>query len=227
VGQAWRQKRAHGDVIRGALRDDIVVGFHSKADAEQFRAELRNECESSTWKLHPRENANCEFGPFAIDQTGVAWRGKTGDVQLLGFTHICVKRRSNGRFLGAAANVRKRLQKKLNEVKPNFSDACTNPSPKWQVVASGGAWTHPVLRWASEPQRAVGFSIPVGRLWHRALSRRSQNGRVLWDRQCGASSLGLVASATVCHPYPCADGRPSPKARADAGIPLVGSVEGL
>jgi hypothetical protein len=22
----------------------------------------------------------------------------------------------------------------------------------------------------------------VGRLWHRALSRRSQNGRVLWDR---------------------------------------------
>ena len=26
------------------------------------------------------------------------------------------------------------------------------------------------------------FRFQVGRLWHRALSRRSQNGRVLWER---------------------------------------------
>jgi RNA-directed DNA polymerase len=26
------------------------------------------------------------------------------------------------------------------------------------------------------------FRFQVGWLWHRALSRRSQNGRVLWDR---------------------------------------------
>src|SRR2546427_9686302 len=38
--QAWRQKRAHGDVIVVRFADDIVVGFHSKADADQFRAEL-------------------------------------------------------------------------------------------------------------------------------------------------------------------------------------------
>src|SRR5437667_3574861 len=38
--QVWRQKRAHGDVIVVRFADDIVVGFQSKADAEQFRAEL-------------------------------------------------------------------------------------------------------------------------------------------------------------------------------------------
>ncbi|PYU37693.1 MAG: group II intron reverse transcriptase/maturase, partial [Acidobacteria bacterium] len=38
--QAWRQKRAHGDVIVVRFADDIVVGFQGKADAEQFRAEL-------------------------------------------------------------------------------------------------------------------------------------------------------------------------------------------
>src|SRR4029077_15317789 len=36
--QAWRQKRAHGDVIVVRFADDIVAGFNSKADADQFRA---------------------------------------------------------------------------------------------------------------------------------------------------------------------------------------------
>ena len=38
--QAWRRKRTHGDVIVVRFADDIVVGFHSKADADQFRTEL-------------------------------------------------------------------------------------------------------------------------------------------------------------------------------------------
>ena len=36
--QAWRQKRAHGDVVVVRFADDIVVGFNSQADADQFRA---------------------------------------------------------------------------------------------------------------------------------------------------------------------------------------------
>jgi RNA-directed DNA polymerase len=36
--QAWRRKRADGDVIVVRFADDIVVGFHSKTDADQFRA---------------------------------------------------------------------------------------------------------------------------------------------------------------------------------------------
>jgi len=28
------------------------------------------------------------------------------------------------------------------------------------------------------------FRFQIGWLWHRALSRRSQNGRILWD-ECG------------------------------------------
>src|SRR5271167_920928 len=38
--QAWRQKRAHGDVIVVRFADDIVVGFDSQADAKRFQAEL-------------------------------------------------------------------------------------------------------------------------------------------------------------------------------------------
>src|SRR6267143_4354855 len=38
--QAWRQKRARGEVIVVRFADDIVVGFNSPAEADQFRAEL-------------------------------------------------------------------------------------------------------------------------------------------------------------------------------------------
>jgi hypothetical protein len=45
------------------------------------------------------------------------------------------------------------------------------------------------------------FRSQVGRLWHRALSRRSQNGRVLWDRMRRLITRWLPVPS-VCHPYP-------------------------
>jgi hypothetical protein len=38
-------------------------------------------------------------------------------------------------------------------------------------------------------------------LWHRALSRRSQNGRILWDRMRRLITRWLPMPA-VCHPFP-------------------------
>jgi hypothetical protein len=45
------------------------------------------------------------------------------------------------------------------------------------------------------------FRFQVGRLWHRALSRRSQNGRVLWDRMRRLITRWLPIPI-VCYPYP-------------------------
>ena len=47
----------------------------------------------------------------------------------------------------------------------------------------------------------VVFRFQVGRLWYRALSRRSQNGRVLWDRMRRLIDRWLPP-VRVCHPYP-------------------------
>src|SRR6266852_9914791 len=72
--QAWRQKRAHGDVIVVRFADDIVVGFNSKADADQFRAELTERMQKFHLELHPEKTRLLEFGPYAIDQR--QWRGE-------------------------------------------------------------------------------------------------------------------------------------------------------
>jgi hypothetical protein len=45
------------------------------------------------------------------------------------------------------------------------------------------------------------FRFQVGRVWHRALWRSSQNGRVLWDRMRRLITRWL-AIPIVCHRYP-------------------------
>src|ERR1700747_129692 len=60
--QAWRQKRAHGYVIVVRFADDIVVGFNSKTDAEQFRAELTERMRKFNLELNPEKTRLLEFG---------------------------------------------------------------------------------------------------------------------------------------------------------------------
>jgi RNA-directed DNA polymerase len=200
--QAWRQKRAHGDLIVVRFADDIVVGFHSKADADQFRAELTERMRKFNLELHPEKTRLLEFGPKAIDSREWRGEGKPETFNFLGFTHICVKKRSNGRFTVLRQTIRKRLQAKLNEVKTELQRRMHAPIPevgKWlQAVVRGHNRYYGVPM--NNPALAL-FRFQVGRLWHRALSRRSQKGRVLWDRMRRLITRWLPLP-TVCHPYP-------------------------
>jgi RNA-directed DNA polymerase len=200
--QAWRQKRAHGDVIVVRFADDIVVGFRDKADADQFRAELTERMRKFNLELHPEKTRLLEFGPYAIDQRQWRGEGKPETFNFLGFTHICVKKRSNGRFTVLRQTIRKRLQTKLNEVKAELQRRMHEPIPevgKWlQAVVRGH------IRYYGVPQNHNAlwiFRFQVGRLWHRALSRRSQKGRVLWDRMRRLITRWLPPP-TICHLYP-------------------------
>jgi len=200
--QAWRRKRTHGDVIIVRFADDIVLGFQEKADAEQFREELTERMRKFNLELHPEKTRLLEFGPFAIDQRRWRGEGKPETFNFLGFTHICVKKRSNGRFTVLRQTIRKRLQAKLNEVKAELQRRMHEPIPevgKWlQAVVRGH------IRYYGVPMNNSAlalFRFQVGWLWHRALSRRSQNGRVTWERMRRLTTRWLPLP-TVCHPYP-------------------------
>jgi hypothetical protein len=98
--------------------------------------------------------------------------------------------------------IRKRLQAKLNAVKAELQRRMHEPIPeqgKWlQAVVRGH------LRYYGVPMNNSAlalFRFQVGRLWHRALSRRSQNGRVLWARMRRLINRWLPLPS-VCHPYP-------------------------
>jgi RNA-directed DNA polymerase len=121
--------------------DDIVVGFNGQADADQFRAELTERMKKFHLELHPEKTRLLEFGPFAIDQRQWRVEGKPETSNFLGFTHICVKKKSNGRFTVLRQTIRKRLRTKLNEVKTELKRRMHEPIPdqgKWlQAVVSG------------------------------------------------------------------------------------------
>jgi len=200
--QAWRQKRAHGDVIVVRFADDIVVGFNSKADADQFRAELTERMKKFHLELHPEKTRLLEFGPYAIDQRQWRGEGKPETFNFLGFTHICVKKKSNGRFTVLRQTIRKRLQTKLNEVKAELQRRMHEPIPeqgKWLRAVVGGHIRYYGVP-MNQPALAL-FRFRVGWYWHRSLSRRSQNGRVLWDRMRRLITRWLPLPS-VCHPYP-------------------------
>jgi RNA-directed DNA polymerase len=200
--QAWRRKRAHGDMIVVRFADDIVLGFQEKADADQFRAELTERMGKFNLELHPEKTRLLEFGPHAIDSREWRGQGKPETFNFLGFTHICVKKRSNGRFTVLRQTIRKRLQAKLNEGKAELQRRMHEPIPeqgKWLRAVVGGH-----IRYYGVPLNQPALTIfrfRVGWYWHRSLSRRSQNGRVLWDRMRRLITRWLPLPS-VCHPYP-------------------------
>ncbi|PYU63586.1 MAG: maturase [Acidobacteria bacterium] len=143
--------------------------------------------------LHPEKTRLLEFGPLAINNRQRRGEGKPETFSFLGFTHICVKKRSNGMYTVLRQTIRKRLQAKLNAVKAELQRRMHEPIPeqgKWlQAVVRGHLRYYGVPM--NNPALAL-FRFQVGRL---------QNGRVLWNRMRRLITRWLPLP-TVCHPYP-------------------------
>jgi RNA-directed DNA polymerase len=200
--QAWRRKQAHGDLIVVRYADDIVAGFQSEADAKRFLAELAERFRKFSLELHPDKTRLLEFGSFAARNRKRRGEGKPETFDFLGFTHISGKKRSNGYFTVLRQTIRKRLQAKLNAVKAELRlrmHAPIQDTGKWlRSVVSGH------IRYYGVPMNSAALNLfrhRVGWLWHRALSRRSQNGRIPWDRMLRLIDRWLPP-ARVHHPFP-------------------------
>src|SRR5262249_9902458 len=80
----------------------------------------RNGFASSTWSCTPRKRACWNSGRTRQRIASELRLGKPETFNFLGFTHICGKKRSNGRFTVVRQTIRQRLQAKLREVKPEL-----------------------------------------------------------------------------------------------------------
>ena len=199
--QSWRRKRTGEDVIIVRYADDVVMGFQRKSVAQQFWEELKQRMRKFGLELHPEKTRLLEFGRYAVERRRKRGQGKPETFNFLGFTHICGETGS-GQFSVLRQTNRKRMQAKLEEVKTELRRRMHDPIPevgKWlRSVVSGH------MRYYGVPSNGPAlytFRWKVGRLWHRVLSRRSQKGRVLWDRMRRLIAHWLPPVRTV-HPYP-------------------------
>ena len=200
--QQWRRRHARGKVIVVRYADDIVLGFQVKSDAERLHAELAERLSQFALQLHPDKTRLLEFGPYAAARRRRLGLGKPETFNFLGFTHICATKRSNGRFTVLRQTMRRRLQAKLAAVKAELRRRLHASIPEQ------GQWLGAVVRghlaYYGVPMNGAAlhlFRFQVGRLWHRALCRRSQRGRVRWDRMRLLLARWLPP-ARICHPYP-------------------------
>jgi len=98
--------------------------------------------------------------------------------------------------------IRKRLQAKLSEVKTELKRRTHDPIPEV------GRWLRSVVeghnRYYGVPMNQPAlhrFRFQTVWLWQRALSRRSQNGRLRWDRMMRLANRWLPAPR-LHHPDP-------------------------
>lgn len=197
----WRRKQGRGDVIIVRYADDFVVGFQNRADAEDFVAELQERMSSFNLTLHPGKTRLLEFGRFAASNRKGRGDGKPETFDFLGFTHICGKTR-NGRFTVRRQTMRKRMQRKLRELKGELQRRMHLP------VREVGKWLRSVLlgyyRYYSVPYNMSSlsaFRYHVIRLWLRTLRRRSQRDRTAWSRMHRLADQWLPRPR-ILHPFP-------------------------
>ncbi len=198
----WRSTQAQGDVIVVRWADDFVIGFQNKTEAERCLAELKKRFGKFSLALHPEKTRLLEFGPFAIDNRKRRRQGRPETFDFLGFTHICGKKRSNGMYTVIRTTVRKRLRRKLQEVKAELRKRMHVPIPdqgKWLRSVVGG-----FTRYYGVPTNGAAiqrFRFQIGRYWHFTLRRRSERKRLNWERMCRLINRWLPP-ADICHPYP-------------------------
>ncbi len=117
--------------------------------------------------------------------------------------------------------VRKRMQAKLQEMKIGLRRRMHDPVPEV------GAWLKSVvgghIRYFGVPGNRYAlahFRLTVSRLWHHVLQRRSQKGRVQWERMQRLIQRWLPPPISTIPILRAVCASP-PKARAVCGNPPV------
>ena len=202
--QNWRRRYARGEVILVRFADDIVAGFQHRSDAEQFLVAFRERLAQFCLELHPDKTRIIEFGRFAAENRRRRGEGKPETFDFLGFTHSCDKKR-NGKFIVLRQTKKKRLRRKLKEVKAQPRQRLHDP------IDEVGAYLRSVVnghfRYYGVPRNGPAlnsFRYAIVWLWWRSVQRRTQRhrSRRKLRRRFWTWVRRFLPCAQIFHPYP-------------------------
>jgi group II intron reverse transcriptase/maturase len=197
----WRDRNARGDMIVVRFADDAIAGFESEDDARRFLADLRERFATFGLELHPGRTRLIEFGRSAAQNRKRRGEGKPETFSFLGFTHVCA-RSKRGFFWVRRVTEKKRMAAKLREINIEAKRR------RHQSIPEQGRWLGSVvnghLNYYAVPGNSdatCSFRYEVARIWHKALSRRSQRGYLNWKRM-GRIANRWLPTAKIRHPMP-------------------------
>ncbi len=179
----WRKRYARGEVYIIRYADDIITCFQYEDDGKKFKRALEQRLARFNLTLHPKKTRLIEFGRFACDNYQQKKQGKAETFDFLGFTHICSKRRKDGKFTVRRQTIAKRQKAKLNEIrqwlKKNSHRSIKEQGEKLRSVIQGA------MNYYGVPGNLTAisaFRTEICKSWLRALRRRSQKaGKFTWN----------------------------------------------
>ncbi|MGL3104513.1 group II intron reverse transcriptase/maturase [Bradyrhizobium sp. BR 1432] len=141
----WRRRHARGRVVTVRYADDFVMGFESKADAQEMLLALKARLVSFGLMLHEGKTRLIEFGRFAALSRQRRGERRPETFAFLGFTHYCGRTR-DGRFIG-----RETPDAQADGVAPGRLAAHARVTGHAaRVVRRCSAWTLRLLRQAAQ-----------------------------------------------------------------------------
>ena len=179
------------------------MGFQYREDADRLQCELQERLRRYGLELNDEKTRLIEFGRFAAENRARRGDGKPETFDFLGFTHICARRRKDGRFMVQRKSSAKRMRMKAKAVATELMRRRHTP------VAHQGRWLKSVLHGYFNYHAVPGNIYSLGqfrslltRAWLKALRRRSQKARRLtWARMRSLIDTWLP-QPRILHPYP-------------------------
>jgi group II intron reverse transcriptase/maturase len=200
---AWRRKKASGDVIVIRYADDIVLGFQHEREAQAFLHDLQARMRAFELALHPDKTRLIRFGRHAAEQRRRLGQGRPETFDFLGFTHFCTRSRKYGSFVIGRKTIKKRMRAKLQVIKMELRRRLHHS------IAETGAWLRRVLTGHLNYYAVSGndpslwwFFTQVRWHWLRTLRRRSQRAFMSWETFTRRTNR-FFPPIRILHPLPC------------------------
>jgi group II intron reverse transcriptase/maturase len=198
----WRGRDAAGQVVVIRYADDTVIGLESKADAQRLLQALRERLAQFGLSLNEEKTRVVQFGRFAAPQRKAAGLRRPDTFEFLGFTHMCGKTRTHGRFVVQRQTSVTRLRSRLKQLKQVLRQR------RHQPVSQTGQWLGQVYRGYTNYHGVPGnlhrlaiFRREAIRLWRQSLRRRSQGQAPSWARMRRLADR-YIPPPRIVHPHP-------------------------
>ncbi|CAH2407629.1 hypothetical protein MES5069_600001 [Mesorhizobium escarrei] len=178
----WKRREARRHVRLVRFADDFLLLCEARDDAQKMLAALPERLAKFGLSLHEGKTRLVEFGRFAAANRQRRGEKRPETFDFLGFTHHCGVSR-NGRFMVKRKTQRKRLIRKLKELRLEMKKR------RHDTIRAQSRWLGAVLRGhyayfgiTGNAASIARFHLQLTRGWLWVLRRRGQRPRLPWDR---------------------------------------------
>jgi len=179
-----------------------VVGFQNRAEAERFLEEFRGRLAKFGLELRADKTRLIEFGRLAARNRKQRGEANPETFTFLGFTHYCGERWSDKAFIVWRKTAKKRMVAKLRVLKAELRRRMHQPAAlvgEWLQKAVIGYYQYHAV--PGNLDRLWTFRHRLRRQWRTILFRRSQRGKMSWERLQPLLDR-WIPPPRVLHPYP-------------------------